>query len=289
MQQMQYLKAIGLIGLGLTLGLCAPAMAKDAGLVSTHITGPIKPVMNPESPVWKKAPPFKVTLQPQVMTTPTHPKPAITSMTVRSLNSASGWVAFLLEWKDASKDEVARTGKWVDAIAMEFPMDPKNLPAPMMGHRDGGRVNILQWRADWQRDVDRGGTISVKEIYPNAVLDTKAEDIYKGTDQVAFNTARAIGNVQALAKHKTSVQDLMAEGYGSLTPKPIQSATGKGVWKNGTWKVVIARPIEAVGDADSAPFAAGGTTQVGFAAWNGSVGERGSRKSWAAWFPMTLK
>ncbi|MBM3270505.1 MAG: hypothetical protein FJZ01_22955 [Candidatus Sericytochromatia bacterium] len=267
----------------------AAAPAAPAGLVSQPVKATIQTIMSPSAAAWAGAPKFEVRTMPQLIAQPNQPKPSVDKLMVRSLYSVeSGWIAFHLEWRDATKDETPRPGQWADVVAIEFPLDAKSPPAPMMGHRPGGRVQIIQWRADWQKDVDKGET-TVKDLYPNAVVDTPVEKVYQYADSQAFSAGRAIGNIVSQAKHFYSVQDLMAEGFGTLTPKPVQNALGKGVWEKGTWKVVIARPMETLTDPAAAPLHRGAPAEVGFAVWNGSAGERGARKGWAGWVPLAIK
>lgn len=277
-------------GAALTLGLSlvSPALAIDQQIVSKRVTTDSTAILNVNHPAWKKARPFEATMMPQNITTPMATKPAVNKMTVRSLNGENGWIAFLLEWKDGTQDNQPVTNKFADAVAIELPLDSKNLPVPMMGHAPGGRVNIIQWRADWQHDVDHGA-LTIKDIYPNAVVDVPVEKVYKGMDKVLFSPGRAIGNIVSQEKKPRAVQDLMAEGFGTLTAKQSQSANGRGVYRNKSWHVVIMRPLEAIGDANAAVLSRSQLNQMGFAAWNGSASERGARKSWAAWIPLKIE
>jgi DMSO reductase family type II enzyme heme b subunit len=83
------------------------------------------------------------------------------------------------------------------------------------------------------------------------------------------------------------VQDLMAEGFGSLTPRATQSAEGQGRHDGRRWHVVITRPLAAEGDS-AASLEAGVATSIAFAVWNGSQGEVGARKGWASWIPLEV-
>jgi DMSO reductase family type II enzyme heme b subunit len=83
------------------------------------------------------------------------------------------------------------------------------------------------------------------------------------------------------------VLDQMAEGWGSMTVKPDQHALGKGVWRDGVWRVVITRPM--VSDDLNAPrLTPGGKTVAAFAVWEGGNNEVGARKAWSAWTPVLL-
>lgn len=267
----------------------AAAAAAPAGIVSRPGKNGLKSIISPTSPIWNTASKYEVQTTAQMIALPNQPKPSVDKITVRSLHSLeSGWIAFLLEWKDTTRDDTPRTGVYSDVVAIEFPLDGKTPPAPMMGHRPGGRVQIIQWRADWQKDVDLGET-TIYDLYPNAVVDAPVDKVYRYDDVQAFSAGRAIGNIVSQARHYYSVQDLMAEGFGSLTPKPTQNALGKGIWQKGMWKVVIARPMEAVSDPDSAVLTRNSSTYVGLAVWNGAAGERGARKGWAGWIPLTIQ
>jgi DMSO reductase family type II enzyme heme b subunit len=78
-----------------------------------------------------------------------------------------------------------------------------------------------------------------------------------------------------------SVEDLLAEGPGTLTPTPSLS-DGHGRRTDGGWEVVLVRPLpEGLG--------AGVTGQVAFAVWQGSSEESGSKKMRSVWIPLTLE
>jgi DMSO reductase family type II enzyme heme b subunit len=71
------------------------------------------------------------------------------------------------------------------------------------------------------------------------------------------------------------------------TVKPDQHALGKGVWKDGVWRVVITRPM--VSDDLNAPrLVEGLRTVVSFAVWEGEHREVGARKAWAPWAPLLI-
>lgn len=45
-------------------------------------------------------------------------------------------------------------------------------------------------------------------------------------------------------KAGNQVQNLFAEGFGTFTRASIQDVTGKGVYANGTWMVVLSRSLK---------------------------------------------
>ena len=79
-----------------------------------------------------------------------------------------------------------------------------------------------------------------------------------------------------------ALEDLLAEGPGTLTPASTQISKGKGVRSNNGWMVVLRRPVPA----GLAPRA---RTQVAFAVWEGSHGEVGARKMRTGWIPLLIE
>ncbi len=66
---------------------------------------------------------------------------------------------------------------------------------------------------------------------------------------------------------------LAAEGFGTLTAQPAGGVLAGGAWKNGVWRVVLSRAVEASPE----------TMPVAFAVWNGEGDERDGLKRLSAW------
>lgn len=243
------------------------------------------PIMEPQAAFWAAAAEAKVPLLPQTMTTPTNPQPAVSELSVRAVHNGQ-WLALRIEWKDPTRSDRLVTDEFGDQMAVEFPIDlrPDALPSPMMGHV-GGRVNILQWRAPFQRDIEHGEP-TVATLYPNALIDVYPDQVLRATDARPYMGALGLDNPVS-RPHLSPVLDQMAEGWGSMTVKPDQHADGRGVWENGTWKVVITTPM-ATESANSPRFAPGAKTMAAFAVWEGSHREVGARKAWSSWTALEL-
>jgi len=242
--------------------------------------GPIR-----EAAALAAAAPVTVAVMPQLVATPHQPAPSVRSLEVRAVRNADH-AAILLEWNDASADWRTAVDGFGDMVAVAFPSTPGTLPAPFMGN-PGGRVQILQWRADWQRDLERG-PLSVKELYPNAYAgDFYHEDHLPEPAAAAYRAAAGVGNPMAERERRSAVQDLIAEGFGSLAPRATQAAQGQGRHDGARWHVVITRPLAAEGDS-AASLAPGVATSVAFAVWDGSAGEVGARKGWAGWLALQV-
>jgi len=265
----------------LILALPAASGAQGPATITAVAVSGSGPIEAQES--FAGATPVLVTLVPQLVTTPQEPAPSVGKVTVRAVRN-DDHVGFLLEWQDATANARTALAGFGDMAAVAFPVkNTATPPAPFMGNA-GGRVQILQWRADWQTDVERG-PITLAELYPNAYgSDFYTEDHVSQEDAKAyrFSSRQAMG-----AQHGTAVQDLMAEGFGSLTTRPQQTGRGEGAHDGAGWRVVITRP--QAGDGDSAAALAPGTkTHLAVAVWDGAHGEVGARKAWAGWMPLEI-
>ena len=81
-----------------------------------------------------------------------------------------------------------------------------------------------------------------------------------------------------------SVETLAAEGFGTLSAQPPDGVKAKGVWKDGTWRVVFARTLAAPGEHRfSAAPAKLGLVPVAFAVWSGDAAERNGLKRLSSW------
>jgi hypothetical protein len=267
----------------------APLAAQDA--VVLH-AGPVKdstgPIVELDAAFWKDAPPMKVEMLPQTITDPKNPSPAVTELTVRAVHNGQ-WLAFLIEWADPTKSDRIVVDQFGDQVAVEMPVEykPGEMPNPMMG-APGERVNIMQWRAAFQHDLDaneeNGPTPA--DLYPNIHVDIYPDDILRATDARAYTGAVGVDNPISRPK-RSPVLEQMAEGFGTLTVLPQQQADGRGVWADGRWRVVITRPL-AAGDKSSPNLGPGDRSLAAFAVWDGDAKEVGARKAWANWVELSL-
>lgn len=272
-----------LLALAVVLAWTAGASAQSP-LTAVRVRTP-GPIIDPAAVVWRQARPVKVVLLPQTVTLPNHPEPAVKSLTVRTIHNG-GWIAFLIEWQDATRSDRVVLDDFGDQVAVELPIDTKAAPpSPMMGN-PGGRVNIMQWRAAFQRDLDQGPP-TVRGLYPNAWADVYPDEVLGAADARPYSGALGIEN--PISRGRASpVLDQMAEGWGTMTVKPDQHALAKGVWKDGTWRVVIARPM--VSDDVNAPrLLPGDQSFAAFAVWDGGNREVGARKAWTSWVPLGIQ
>jgi DMSO reductase family type II enzyme heme b subunit len=241
------------------------------------------PISDPLAAAWSKARPLRVAMLPQTVALPHMPNAAIKELRVRALHNGS-WIAFRIEWNDPTLSDRIVLDNFGDQVAVQLPVGKAAPPSPMMGH-PGGRVNIMQWRAAFQRDLEQGPP-TVRDLYPHAWADVYPDEVLGASDARPYTGALGVENPISRGR-ASAVLDQMAEGWGSMTVKPDQHALGKGVWKDGTWRVVITRPM-VTDDASAPQLLPGDRTVAAFAVWEGGNREVGARKAWSPWVPLTL-
>ncbi len=242
---------------------------------------------DPGDPAWRSAPEHLARLLLQDLVEPRLMTPSTPEVRVRALAGANE-IAFRLEWPDAVANDLPGAGRFPDSCAVQIPQKADaNTPDPQMGQAGKG-VQIVFWRADWQATVNGRGT-TIQDLYPNATVDHypfEAKSLDPGSDaqrQMAsrYAPADAAGNRRGGAR-VSAVEDLVAEGPGSLAPAPSTTSRGRGVRTRNGWSVVITR---AMPDGLSLRS----RTQIAFAVWEGSAHEAGARKMRTGWVGLSMR
>jgi complex iron-sulfur molybdoenzyme family reductase subunit gamma len=232
------------------------------------------PGLDPASAAWRQALPVRVPLTAQTVAYAAGGG-SIPTISARALHYQDR-LYIRVEWSDATRDQsTTRVQDFSDAVAVEFPaVSASSVPSICMGQADSG-VNIWQWRADSQ-----AGLKDPTATYTQALVDS-----YPSKDDLWY-PARASDNPYANPE-AGPVQTLVAHAFGTLSPANTQDVKGNGVYENGTWAVVFERQLTGA-DADQATFATSGKTDVAFAAWNGSQGDRNGRKAVSQFVTLSL-
>jgi DMSO reductase family type II enzyme heme b subunit len=243
--------------------------------------------LDPNDSAWERAHEHLAKLILQDLVEPRLMKPSTPEVRVRAVTNGSD-IAFRLQWLDPNKSDLPGPGRFVDACAVQLPQKiERDPPDPQMG-QVGRTVEITFWRADWQASVDgRGDTIQA--IYPNATVDHypfQAPSLEAGSNaqkQMAkrYAPAEAVGNLRG-GPRESPVEDMVAEGPGTLTPATRTISKGKGLRTKDGWMVVLSRPVPG----GHVPRA---RTQIALAVWEGSHGEVGARKMRTGWIPLLMQ
>jgi len=288
----------GFLGLSLAASLTGcwgtdhPPPGTSSELKATKVAS--LPIEDPLSPTWDTASEATVVLLPQSITYPILGKGSVSELKARAL-SDDKFVALRLSWADKTHDETLEVDKFTDAVAIELPLGDPQKTNPMMGSTENP-VYILHWKAVWQRDVDKGRA-DVQDLHPGYYSDPypfvagrfpyEVQESFQTDNARRYFPGLAAGNPVSKLHRRWPVEELHAEGFGSLADHSWQDARGKGVWKDGRWSVVLAIPRE-VPDRANPHLLSGQNTLVAFAVWDGGSQNVGGRKHWAPFLKLVL-
>jgi Ethylbenzene dehydrogenase len=243
--------------------------------------------------------PLKIELQIQDLTFP-NGGGSVQEVEVRSFHNGET-IFFGIKWNDASKnDRAIAHEQFRDAVGLMFPLEtvkvisPEKPFSPRMGDR-GKPVNIWHWKADWEKEllIDCG-IEHMEDQYPNMWHDFDSDphpclnnkEVHESADLMAGGIAA--GSLLSLPRGR-SVEDLNAVGFGTLTSQTHQDVNGEGTWNNGTWDVVIYRPL-TTSDENDVQFVPGKSTFFNMAVWNGNDGDRNGQKNVSIrWRPLKIE
>jgi DMSO reductase family type II enzyme heme b subunit len=240
---------------------------------------------DPSDPAWDQAPEYVAQLMLQDLVEPRLMTPSTPNLRVRAV-AAEDQLAFRLEWADDSENLTAASAVFPDACAIQFPSKPEpTVPAPQMGEVGRG-VELSYWNAAWQAIVD--GAEPWNELRPAAVdhYPFEAKSLEKDPEakqamQTRYAPAQALGNYMT-GPRESAVEDLIAEGPGTLRRGPESKSKGRGQHTGSGWTVVISRPKPACFSEDV-------PAQVAFAVWRGDQQEIGAKKMRTGWIMLSVQ
>ncbi len=261
--------------------------ALDRGALLLSHTERVVARLHPLDPAWAFVPSTELPLQRQTITMPMLDEATVASIRLSGLTDGRD-VAWRMSWLDPTPDANVDTGRFTDAVALQLPLT--GAAAFTMGD-SGEPVQILHWKALWQRDVDEHFQ-DVQDLHPNYWTDLywfargsfpfPVPDAFSDPRSHAWFVARQAGNPLADFDRNQPVEELLAEGYGSLSHQKSAVSRGRGVWADGVWTVVISRPL-ASEDPQDAQMGPGFPGVIAVAVWDGGAGNVGGRKHWSNW------
>ncbi len=240
--------------------------------------------------LWNGVKEESVSLMAQPMALPRPLKAETQLVKVQAIHDGQ-WIAFRLRWRSGKKNEAGKLGQFSDAVALQFPVKEESQPPIFMGAKDNP-VHIFHWRAQYQRDIEKGKP-EMKTLYPNMNPDMYPME-FKDSGNIqglndekreVYSPGKSEGNPQSYVK-ESAVDEVYAEGFGSSSVIQNRMAVGHGVWSHGEWSVVIARPMNR---ENGSVLKAGKNSYMAFAVWQGAKQEVGSRKSITmSWVPLSI-
>lgn len=250
--------------------------------------------LDPDHANWGRLMDVTIDVLPQQITFPSLKEASVKKLNVRALADKQ-WLGLRLEWEDATVDEMLETDKFTDGVAVEFPLGELAKTNPMMGDPQNP-VYLVHWKAAWQRDVDKGRT-DVQDLHPAYWADPypfvaggypyPVQESFESANSRRYLPGVAAGNPVSKISRRWPVEELQAEGFGSLADHRFQDAQGKGVWANGKWRVVLLLP-RISSDGANPKFPDKSTTSVALAVWEGKSKNIGGRKHWAPFTTVVM-
>ncbi|ALA60588.1 ethylbenzene dehydrogenase-related protein [Nitrospira moscoviensis] len=239
-----------------------PAVSSQGLFVRSHkVDGPVP--ATPDDPTWDRITPLTLPLSGQVITRPAWPQPSVSAIAVRSVHNGKQ-IAFHLTWEDRTKNDRITPGTFRDSVALGLALG--DAPAFFcMGQLDH-YVNIWQWKADWQTDIDLR---AARDHSP---------------DQLG-----GVRRFETIPRRVSSVEALLGGGFSTLTPTQYQGRVqGKALWKDGRWHVVMTRTLTTVDQENEAPLGPGRAQALVLAVWDGGIQERNGQKAVSSWLQLVL-
>ncbi|MCH8156591.1 MAG: c-type cytochrome [Nitrospinae bacterium] len=230
------------------------------------------------SPIWEGVKTTNLVLRPLSAR-----RGAVEVINFASVNNGEQ-IAIRLQWEDPTKNTFSELTQDVfrDGVAVQLALGAVTLhthghnePFFGMGNR-GKPVNIWHWKAGLEE-----------------TLEAEADMEYAGggvdMDALIFGGVMSNPVVRLNATGDNAVEELNAEGFGTVTPQPAdnQNVTGYGEWKDGVWTVVFLRDMFKTGKWD-ADLTRKDPTLVAFAVWDGLKEDRNGRKVITVWQRLTV-
>jgi DMSO reductase family type II enzyme heme b subunit len=205
----------------------------------------------PDDPKWERAEPTSFFLVPQILAKERFFAPSNDTITIRALYNEQE-IALLLEWDDRTKS---------------IPGDKK------------------------------AEKISDPEIAEDSVAVQLPVEIPEGMEKPYFGMGDASHPVSIL-QWKSGTTDtletttlLNARGFEDIEKRDANGAgiKAKGTYHNGTWRVVMKRPLTTAEPEKDIQFVEGTFIPLAFAAWDGSNSEKGAKHTMTTWYWLLLK
>ncbi|MGR3176992.1 MAG: c-type cytochrome [Candidatus Anammoxibacter sp.] len=252
---------------------------KKREVVAKRIDGELNKELNLQ--VWAQAKPVYLAVLPLWWR-----KDMVSGVYVQALHNGTQ-IAVRMVWEDSTmNDHVLGQRTFSDGAAVQFsPSDDP--PFFAMGYWQDP-VNIWNWKA-WREPEASLKYQNVQAIRLNMPDDQYPSAGFLG-EKVLYSTASDVGNPVAAKEPASSIEDLNAGGFGTLTSQDpdSQNVTGRGVWKDGFWEVIYIRDMVSGYEGDI-KFSAGDDISVAFAIWDGEHKDRNGQKSVTIWHKLIIE
>lgn len=230
-------------------GTGAPVRAEKTVIKAVRLEGALPEA--PDDPRWAEAEPATFYLVPQIIAKDRFFTPSNDTISVRAFYNGET-VSMLLEWDDRTKS-IPGDAKAQEIAGPDMGQDMVAVQLPIAIPKGAKKPYFI--RGDAALPVNlwqwNSGTTD-------------------GPETVSLVNAHGLENMEG--------RDAAAIGL-----------TARGAYANGTWRVVMTRPL-AAGDAETdLQFIEGSFIPVAFSAWDGSNSETGTKHTLTTWYWLLLE
>ncbi len=247
--------------------IARPSSGADVIIRAKEIGGEIP--LDPNAEFWKPIPPLDIPLSGQVVVAPRWQNHSVDMIRIRSVYNEKE-VGFLLEWNDRFKN-----------VKHSAPAKPAEQG------KEGAYAKVAAQLIGQGSYRD-----SVALQFPVQIPEGPARPyFYRGEPGRAVNTWQWNADRQEEGEGRT-VDEQNVAGYKAdvkSQPEESQGVKGKGVFKDGRWRVVVVRSLATPDSATDIQFARGKLIPVAFHVWDGANGEVGRKSSISSWVYLLIE
>jgi DMSO reductase family type II enzyme heme b subunit len=169
-------------------------------------------------------------------------------------------------------------------------IDPRNFnpSIDMVTLRAAWNDTEVAFHLTWDDPTQSEGD-GAKKAYPDAVSLQFPPKVAEGADRPYFLMGNDADAVYLLRwENGKGATEATANGPTKIAPLAGSEATGKAVYANGQYRLVIKRPL-ASKDPTRLTFRPAVFTPVAVQAWDGGAGETGAKGSLTSWYYLRLE
>ena len=211
---------------------------------------------NPDDPMWEQADPTSYFLTGQVIVGPRWQTPGVDAVTVRALYNSADLV-LLIEWNDPVEDAESGSSEVSSDAATYISFDTFT--------GDAGP-------------------------FPDGLAVQFPAQLTEGIRKPYFAWGQP-GSPVNLWVWRAGDQVREFNGTGLKAEPAAQSSTNVSAsagWDDGRYRLIVTRPL-ATGDSEDVTMEPGRFIPIAFQAWDGSMGEAGTRLSLSSWNNLVLE
>src|SRR3989449_9839909 len=185
-------------------------------------------------------------------------------------------------WKKVAPGSIPLMGQVI--------VDPRNFnPAiDLVSIRAVYNDKEIAFHLTWD-DATQSADEPAKKLYADAISLQFPPQSTSGPERPYFLMGDGSDAVYLLRwENGKGVSEATANGPTKIAPLAGAEATGKAVYANGQYRVVVKRPLGAK-DAASPVFSPAVFMPVAFQAWDGGAGETGTKMSLTSWYYLRLE